>query len=168
MMVDALRKEFADINVQFSIGGQISIDIFPVGWNKCFCLQFLNEYETIHFFGDKTSEVWIFISRLLLFVHNCSTYRSILVILGWERLRNLLRFQDNRPHCHQSRGYQETIAGFVFLNSLNLYFLGFDCIFGSWKLYIFLSCQYVLHWCLVMINSTLRTFSKIIADNYIC
>jgi phosphomannomutase len=43
--------------LQFSIGGQISIDIFPKGWNKTYCLQFLTDtYETIYFFGDKTME----------------------------------------------------------------------------------------------------------------
>jgi len=40
----------------YSIGGQISFDVFPTGWDKTFCLQYLNEYDTIHFFGDKTFE----------------------------------------------------------------------------------------------------------------
>ncbi|KAH9278650.1 Phosphomannomutase [Echinococcus granulosus] len=53
-LVEVLRKEFGDCDLQFSIGGQISIDIFPTGWNKCFCLRFLEDYDTIHFFGDKT------------------------------------------------------------------------------------------------------------------
>ena len=56
-MAEDLRKEFANYGLQFSIGGQISIDAFPTGWNKCFCLNFLNAYDTIHFFGDKTMEV---------------------------------------------------------------------------------------------------------------
>ena len=40
-------------------GGQISFDVFPIGWDKTFCLQFVeNEgYKEIHFFGDKTHEV---------------------------------------------------------------------------------------------------------------
>lgn len=47
----------------FSIGGQISFDVFPTGWDKTYCLQHLeNEakktggiaYTTVHFFGDKT------------------------------------------------------------------------------------------------------------------
>ena len=39
------------------MGGQISIDCFPKGWDKTYCLQFVeNEtFEEIHFFGDKTS-----------------------------------------------------------------------------------------------------------------
>lgn len=57
-MVEALKKEFADYNLQFSIGGQISIDIFPIGWDKTFCLKHLQEegFKTIHFFGDKTAK----------------------------------------------------------------------------------------------------------------
>merc|ERR1711977_465197 len=50
------------INVS-PIGGQISFDVFPTGWDKRYCLQHLEkeakepggvEYTTIHFFGDKT------------------------------------------------------------------------------------------------------------------
>tara|TARA_B100000524_G_C23654117_1_gene371185 strand:- start:4801 stop:5577 length:777 start_codon:yes stop_codon:yes gene_type:complete len=44
-------------DLDFSIGGQISIDIFPVGWDKTFCLSFVkNKYDLIYFFGDKTFE----------------------------------------------------------------------------------------------------------------
>jgi phosphomannomutase len=43
------------IPIKFSIGGQISVDVFPEGWDKTFCLQFVeNKYDEIHFFGDKT------------------------------------------------------------------------------------------------------------------
>ena len=46
----------------YSIGGQISFDVFPTGWDKTYCLQHLKaetslsgvDYSTIHFFGDKT------------------------------------------------------------------------------------------------------------------
>lgn len=45
------------INLQYSIGGQISVDIFPNGWDKTYCLQFVeNIYDEIHFFGDKTDK----------------------------------------------------------------------------------------------------------------
>ena len=45
------------IKLCFSIGGQISIDIFPEGWDKTYCLQFVKEkYENIYFFGDKTDK----------------------------------------------------------------------------------------------------------------
>lgn len=48
---------------RYSIGGQISFDVFPKGWDKTYCLQHLENdakkpggihYTTIHFFGDKT------------------------------------------------------------------------------------------------------------------
>lgn len=55
-MIDALKKNFPDFGVQYSIGGQISFDIFPSGWDKTYCLQFLEAdgFDEIHFFGDKT------------------------------------------------------------------------------------------------------------------
>ena len=39
------------------MGGQISIDCFPKGWDKTYCLQFVEKdgFDQIHFFGDKTS-----------------------------------------------------------------------------------------------------------------
>lgn len=42
-MVEALRKEFADVGLTFSIGGQISIDVFPNGWDKTYCLRHVSE-----------------------------------------------------------------------------------------------------------------------------
>ena len=35
---------------------QISFDVFPTGWDKTFCLRYLEAdgFTTIHFFGDKT------------------------------------------------------------------------------------------------------------------
>lgn len=67
-MVETLRKEFSDMGLTFSIGGQISFDVFPQGWDKTYCLRHIEEeadaskglsgikYKNIHFFGDKTSE----------------------------------------------------------------------------------------------------------------
>lgn len=63
--VAALKKEFADYGLTYSIGGQISFDVFPTGWDKTYALQHVEaeakrtdgeaiEYKTIHFFGDKT------------------------------------------------------------------------------------------------------------------
>ncbi|CAH8603873.1 unnamed protein product [Schistosoma guineensis] len=51
-----MRSEFHSSPLEFAIGGQISIDVFPKGWDKRYCLQFLKDYDTIHFFGDKTEE----------------------------------------------------------------------------------------------------------------
>ncbi|CAI5449315.1 unnamed protein product [Caenorhabditis angaria] len=54
--VDELKNRFSDFGLEFAIGGQISIDVFPTGWNKTFCLQYFDaHYDEIHFFGDKTS-----------------------------------------------------------------------------------------------------------------
>jgi len=54
--VKVLRERFADYGLTYSIGGQISFDIFPNGWDKTYALQHVeNEgFEEIHFFGDKT------------------------------------------------------------------------------------------------------------------
>ncbi|VAH54542.1 unnamed protein product [Triticum turgidum subsp. durum] len=53
-MVSVLREKFAHLNLTFSIGGQISFDVFPQGWDKTYCLRYLEEFKEIHFFGDKT------------------------------------------------------------------------------------------------------------------
>ncbi|OBZ73504.1 Phosphomannomutase [Grifola frondosa] len=54
--VEALKEKFPDYGLTFSIGGQISFDVFPNGWDKTFCLQHVQDegFEEIHFFGDKT------------------------------------------------------------------------------------------------------------------
>lgn len=54
-----IKEELDDFpeldGMQFSIGGQISIDIFPRGWDKTYCLQYVGDkYDDIYFFGDKT------------------------------------------------------------------------------------------------------------------
>ncbi|KAM0554082.1 hypothetical protein ACHAPJ_006880 [Fusarium lateritium] len=63
--VAVLKERFGHLGLTFSIGGQISFDVFPTGWDKTYCLKHLeNEakkpngiaYKTIHFFGDKTFE----------------------------------------------------------------------------------------------------------------
>ena len=52
--VEQLKKEFGEEELKFSVGGQISFDVFPKGWDKSFCLQFVEkEFDEIHFFGDK-------------------------------------------------------------------------------------------------------------------
>jgi len=55
-MINYLKEQFSDLDLVYSIGGQISFDVFPRGWDKTFCLTRLEgKYKTIHFFGDKTS-----------------------------------------------------------------------------------------------------------------
>ena len=56
-MIDVLKNEFADIDLTYSIGGQISFDVFPNGWDKTYSLRYIEEhykFKEIHFFGDKT------------------------------------------------------------------------------------------------------------------
>ena len=56
-LVKQLEAEFGDkFNLQFSIGGQISIDCFIKGWDKRFCLKYVptTTSSEVHFFGDKT------------------------------------------------------------------------------------------------------------------
>eukprot|EP00052_Salpingoeca_macrocollata_P027674 m.263972 g.263972 ORF g.263972 m.263972 type:complete len:329 (+) comp22768_c1_seq1:2526-3512(+) len=57
-MVKALEDKFASFGLKFSIGGQISFDVFPVGWDKTYCLRHVRSlgFDEIHFFGDKTFE----------------------------------------------------------------------------------------------------------------
>ncbi len=54
--VAALQEKFAHLNLTYSIGGQISFDVFPQGWDKTYALNYIQEgeYDEIHFFGDKT------------------------------------------------------------------------------------------------------------------
>lgn len=56
-MIEALKKEFTNVDLTYSIGGQISFDVFPHGWDKTFSLRHIEAYHNfkeIHFFGDKT------------------------------------------------------------------------------------------------------------------
>lgn len=57
-MVKALQTQFPDYGLKYSIGGQISFDVFPLGWDKTYCLRHLRDhgFTAIHFFGDKTFE----------------------------------------------------------------------------------------------------------------
>ena len=52
---EAVVKKFAEkFNLEISIGGQISFDVYPKGWDKRYCLQFIEKlYDNIIFFGDK-------------------------------------------------------------------------------------------------------------------
>ncbi|XP_033629912.1 phosphomannomutase 2-like [Asterias rubens] len=56
-MVKCLREKFSADGWVFSIGGQISIDAYPDGWDKRYCLQYVEkDFDTIHFFGDKVEK----------------------------------------------------------------------------------------------------------------
>lgn len=67
-MIEALKDKFPDLGMTYSVGGQISFDAFPKGWDKTYCLRFVqDEYDDIHFFGDKT-----YVVRPLLHCWGCS------------------------------------------------------------------------------------------------
>ena len=63
-MVAKLKETFPDYGLTYSIGGQISFDVFPTGWDKTYCLRHIEGekartgvvYDKIHFFGDKAYE----------------------------------------------------------------------------------------------------------------
>ena len=55
--ISTLKEAFSDLNLHYAIGGQISFDVIPKGWDKSFCLKYINDYENVYFFGDKTNEV---------------------------------------------------------------------------------------------------------------
>lgn len=59
--VSVLREKFADYGLTFSIGGKISFDVFPRGWDKTYCLEHVRDegFDEIHFFGDSTHKVHI-------------------------------------------------------------------------------------------------------------
>jgi phosphomannomutase len=45
------KEDLKEYGLECSIGGEISIDIFPDGWDKSYCLRHIQE-ATIVFFGD--------------------------------------------------------------------------------------------------------------------
>ncbi|KAF8220269.1 eukaryotic phosphomannomutase [Tricholoma matsutake] len=53
--VKVLQEKFSDYDLTYSIGGQISFDVFPRGWDKTYALRHVDHegFEEIHFFGDK-------------------------------------------------------------------------------------------------------------------
>lgn len=63
-MVKALKQTFPELDLTYSIGGQISFDVFPTGWDKTYCLKHIEAekersgiiYDEVHFFGDKAYE----------------------------------------------------------------------------------------------------------------
>jgi len=59
-MIKEFKSKLPDLakKLKCSIGGQISFDVFPHGWDKTYCLRFVKDhgFKEIHFFGDKTYE----------------------------------------------------------------------------------------------------------------
>lgn len=82
-MIDNLKLEFSDLNLTYSIGGQISFDVFPQGWDKSYCLKYLENLH-IDFFGDKTqkggNDYEIFINQKVI-GHSVQTFTDTQKIL---------------------------------------------------------------------------------------
>tara|TARA_E500000178_G_scaffold349004_1_gene405099 strand:+ start:779 stop:1528 length:750 start_codon:yes stop_codon:yes gene_type:complete len=56
-MIVYLKDKLKNLHLAFSIGGQISIDVYPKGWDKTYCLKFIeNDFDKIYFYGDRTME----------------------------------------------------------------------------------------------------------------
>jgi len=55
-LIEELKIKFCDYNLVYSIGGQVSFDVFPEGWDKRYCLMQVERdgFKKIYFFGDKT------------------------------------------------------------------------------------------------------------------
>jgi phosphomannomutase len=51
-----LRAAFAHLDLTYSIGGQISFEVFLTGWDKTYCSRDIKSqgFTKVHFFGDKT------------------------------------------------------------------------------------------------------------------
>ncbi|CAH6418133.1 Phosphomannomutase [uncultured virus] len=52
-LITRLTPVLEKCNLTAVIGGMISIDIYPIGWDKRYCLKYFPD-PPIHFFGDKT------------------------------------------------------------------------------------------------------------------
>lgn len=85
-MIINLKNKFSDLDLVYSIGGQISFDVFPRGWDKTFCLNHLklNEFKEIHFFGDKCfkggNDYEIYSDKKLI-SHKVDTHKDTIKIL---------------------------------------------------------------------------------------
>lgn len=55
-IIEYIRPKLEQYNLIYTIGGKISFEIMPNGWDKTYCLQFLKDEGEIVFFGDMTHE----------------------------------------------------------------------------------------------------------------
>lgn len=58
-LILSLKEKFPDYGLTYAIGGQLSFDAFPHGWDKTYALKHVEDegFEEIHFFGDKVHKV---------------------------------------------------------------------------------------------------------------
>merc|ERR1711935_1217919 len=87
-MVQAMTEEFKDLDLTYSIGGQISFDVFPKGWDKTYCLKFIDDkdFDEIHFLVIRHLLVGM-IMRFLLVIGLKDTLLYRLMIL-WNNALN--------------------------------------------------------------------------------
>lgn len=56
-IVDILQAELQEYEMTYALGGQVSIDLYPIGWDKTLSLEYVRpNYEKIYFFGDKVEK----------------------------------------------------------------------------------------------------------------
>lgn len=104
--VAVLQDRFRDFGLTFSIGGMISFDVFPSGWDKTFALRHVEKdgFKTIHFFGDKTYKVSLSASS------HKKKKKELSVAAGRKRLRNLQRRAHRGPLGGQPARYHGPAA----------------------------------------------------------
>ena len=44
-LINSIKNDLLEYGLKCSIGGMISIDIIPIGWDKTYCLNFLGDYD---------------------------------------------------------------------------------------------------------------------------
>jgi phosphomannomutase len=106
-LVLALKKNFGDYGLTYSIGGQISFDVFPAGWDKTYCLQHVEKegiFSQIHFFGDKTYKGILFLDTLTVMQR-----RRMLKEVGCEGGNDYEIYEDPRTIGHSVTKPEDTI-----------------------------------------------------------
>lgn len=53
--IENIKNNFKEFDIDCTIGGKISFEVFPKGWDKTYCLQFLKNFKVI-FYGDKVCD----------------------------------------------------------------------------------------------------------------
>ena len=105
-MITEFKAKLPDLakKLKCSIGGQISFDVFPHGWDKTYCLRFVEdkEFKEIHFFGDKAYEVKILFICLFQILYDYGVYKYIQGGNDYEI------YNDERTIGHKVKSPKET------------------------------------------------------------